>query len=195
MPVTAATLGSLELATLVGDKFMGEPRNETLEGAPLKRKPDLELFDEGEDRKKIKPEVSGNDPPLIEEKSGKDESEEDGESDEDDEGDDYDEDDEAVDEDGEHSHGKSVIDAKGKGIMDEEDKGKGKNLKVENGSDDESADDRDLSDEDSDLSDDPLAEVDLDNILPSRTRRRVSQPGAYLVNDLEDDDDSDDSDV
>ncbi|XP_043723180.1 nucleolin-like [Telopea speciosissima] len=178
---------------------MEEPQKETLEEAPLKRKPDLELFDEDNDRKKVKSEVSGDDPPLIEEKSCKDVSgEADGENDEDDdESDDSDEDDEAVDQDGEHSNGKSVIDAKGKGIMVEEEKGKGKNLKVENGSDDESADERDLSDEDTDLSDDPLAEVDLENVLPSRTRRRVAQPGAYIVNDLggDDDDDSDDSDV
>nr|DAD30451.1 TPA_asm: hypothetical protein HUJ06_009302 [Nelumbo nucifera] len=85
-----------------------------------------------------------------------------------------------------------------KGIM-KVDKGKGK-LEAEDGSDDDDDDDDssdggDHSNDDSDLSDDPLAEVDLDNILPSRTRRRVAEPGAYLVNDLDEDDDSDDSDA
>ncbi|CAN7040530.1 unnamed protein product, partial [Brassica oleracea var. botrytis] len=53
----------------------------------------------------------------------------------------------------------------------------------------------------SSTSDDPLAEVDLDNILPSRTRRRSIQPGVYISNDCgggnnnEDDDSSDDSDA
>ncbi|CAN6884946.1 unnamed protein product, partial [Brassica oleracea] len=35
----------------------------------------------------------------------------------------------------------------------------------------------------SSTSDDPLAEVDLDNILPSRTRKRSIQPGVYISND------------
>ncbi|XP_043703784.1 histone H2A.Z-specific chaperone CHZ1-like isoform X2 [Telopea speciosissima] len=170
---------------------MAEPVKE----APVKRKPELELVDEVDNPKKIKPEVSGNDPPLIEEKSSKDDSEAEanGENDEDDDDDDDDEDDEIVDENGEHSNGKSVIDSKGKGIM-VEDKGKGK-LKVENRSEDDSSDDGNPSDEDTDLSDDPLAEVDLENIIPLRTRRRVAQPGAYIVNDPDGDDDSDDSDA
>ncbi|XP_043704263.1 histone H2A.Z-specific chaperone CHZ1-like [Telopea speciosissima] len=172
---------------------MAELVKETLEEAHVKRKSDLELLDEDDNPKKIKPEVSGNNPPLIEEKSSKNDSdaEANGGNDEDEYGDDSD--DEVVDENGEHSNGKSVIDSKGKGIM-VEDKEKGK-LKVENRSEDDSSDDGNPSDEDTDLSDDPLAEVDLENILPLRTRRRVAQPGAYIVNDLGDDDDSDDSDA
>ncbi|CAN8293901.1 unnamed protein product [Cochlearia groenlandica] len=99
------------------------------------------------------------------------------------------------------------IDRKGKGIS-REDKGKGKLIEFDE-SDDEEDDSDDDEDEDggdeyddSDLSDDPLAEVDLDNILPSRTRRRSIQPGVYISNDRcgnnnnnEDDDSSDDSDA
>lgn len=96
------------------------------------------------------------------------------------------------------------VDRKGKGIS-REDKGKGKMIEVEES--DESDDDDDEDDEDgdeydeSDLSDDPLAEVDLDNILPSRTRRRSIQPGVFISNDRggvnedDDDDSSDDSDA
>ncbi|KAF8104547.1 hypothetical protein N665_0171s0052 [Sinapis alba] len=91
------------------------------------------------------------------------------------------------------------IDRKGKGIS-REDKGKGKLIEVDES--DDSDDDDDEYDE-SDLSDDPLAEVDLDNILPSRTRRRSNQPGVYISNDRfgnhevddDDDDSSDDSDA
>jgi len=62
--------------------------------------------------------------------------------------------------------------------------------------DDDSENGSDVSGGESDLSDDPLAEVDLDNILPSRTRRRTVQPGVYIANDLRNnDDDSDDSDA
>ena len=94
------------------------------------------------------------------------------------------------------------VDRKGKGIS-REDKGKGKMIEVEE-SDDTDDDDEDDEDGDeydeSDLSDDPLAEVDLDNILPSRTRRRSIQPGVYISNDRsgnheDDDDSSDDSDA
>ena len=54
--------------------------------------------------------------------------------------------------------------------------------------------------DDDELVEDPLAEVDLSNILPSRTRRRAPpQPGAYLVAPedaaAEDDDEDDDADV
>lgn len=86
-------------------------------------------------------------------------------------------------------NGEVVVDRKGKGIL------------IEDGEDEDSSDDDDnssdggsQSDEDSDLSDDPLTEVDLDNILPSRTRRRVIQPGEFIANDLDDDDDSDSDD-
>ncbi|OMO85517.1 hypothetical protein CCACVL1_10141 [Corchorus capsularis] len=64
--------------------------------------------------------------------------------------------------------------------------------------DDDSSDGGNESGVESDLSDDPLAEVDLDNILPSRTRRRTVQPGVYIAKDggsNADADDSDDSDA
>lgn len=96
------------------------------------------------------------------------------------------------------------IDRKGKGIS-REDKGKGKLIEVDESDDSDDDDDDDDEDGDeydeSDLSDDPLAEVDLDNILPSRTRRRSIQPGVYISNDRsgnhedDDDDSSDDSDA
>ncbi|KAM5582101.1 protein bfr2 [Rosa sericea] len=125
-----------------------------------------------------------------------------------DEEEEYDDDDEEEEEDGEESNGKSVVDRKGKGIM-RDDKGKGILIEEEDEDGEEDSDDDDSSsddggsefeDGDSDLSDDPLAEVDLDNILPSRTRRRQVQPGVYIRNDNNanhnnnEDDDSDDSD-
>ncbi|XP_010494708.1 PREDICTED: nucleolin-like [Camelina sativa] len=112
---------------------------------------------------------------------------------EDEEEDDEEEDEEEVEE---------VVDRKGKGIS-REDKGKGKLIEVDSSDDEEDDSDDDDEgfgeDDESDFSDDPLAEVDLDNILPSRTRRRSSQPGVYISNDVsnrgEDDDSSDDSDA
>ncbi|KAK9678097.1 hypothetical protein RND81_11G187900 [Saponaria officinalis] len=95
-------------------------------------------------------------------------------------------------------NGKDLIDRKGKGILIEEDDD-------DDDDDDDGGDDSDsdsdsdsgigdgLSDE-SDFADDPLAEVDLDNILPCRTRRKTIHPGVYLANDLPPDDDSDDTD-
>eukprot|EP00262_Sarcandra_glabra_P006973 TRINITY_DN19535_c0_g1_i1.p1 TRINITY_DN19535_c0_g1~~TRINITY_DN19535_c0_g1_i1.p1 ORF type:complete len:175 (+),score=73.35 TRINITY_DN19535_c0_g1_i1:104-628(+) len=173
---------------------MSEIKEETLENPPLlsKRKGDLECLES--DKKKKKPEISDISPPLIEENIEEDEIEDEDDEEDEEDDDDEDEEDEEDDEDEDKdkeaaSNGNAAVD-KGKGIM-KEDKGKGK-LKVEEGCEDGDggADD----DDDSDLSDDPLAEVDLNNILPSRTRRRVAQPGAYLVNDLDgEDDDSDDS--
>ena len=53
----------------------------------------------------------------------------------------------------------------------------------------------DDEDDGGDLSDDSLHEVDPSNILPSRTRRRTSQPGNYQYTNVSgDDDDDDDSD-
>ncbi|KAG8391168.1 hypothetical protein BUALT_Bualt01G0159700 [Buddleja alternifolia] len=82
-----------------------------------------------------------------------------------------------------------VVDRKGKGIM-KDDKGKGKMLEESEDDDsdgDDSSDDSDsdFSDglDDSDVEDDPLAEVDLDNILPSRTRQRRAQPGLRISSD------------
>lgn len=103
----------------------------------------------------------------------------------------FDEDDEEEDEDyddeeeEEEDRGR-VVDVKGKSIL-KDDKGKGKGkLIVDEDDDDSDSDETDDTDtsgsdgdvqsgSDSDLSDDPLAEVDLDNILPSRTRRRRPQ--------------------
>lgn len=123
----------------------------------------------------------------------KEEEIEDGDDDDDEESEEEEEDDE--EEETEASNGK------GKGVIREEDyKGKGKSKIVEESSSDSDSDsDFDGSgggegDNDSDFSDDPLAEVDLDNILPSRTRRKAAQPGAYLTNDMDDDDDDNDED-
>ncbi|KAL4377794.1 hypothetical protein GQ457_02G012640 [Hibiscus cannabinus] len=95
-----------------------------------------------------------------------------------------DEDDDYEDEDGgeeEEENGSTPVDRKGKGILIEE----------ENDSDDEEEDDDDDSSDggsesegESDLSDDPLAEVDLDNILPLRTRRRVVRPGVHIAKEV-----------
>ena len=115
------------------------------------------------------------------------EVEDDDDDDDDEEEEEYEDEDEDDDEDSENGDEKAVVDRKGKGIM-RADKGKGKLIEEEN-DDDEDDDDSDsdigsdVSDGESDLSDDPLAEVDLDNILPSRTRRRTVQPGIHIAND------------
>ncbi|XP_015893865.2 uncharacterized protein LOC107427966 [Ziziphus jujuba] len=119
-----------------------------------------------------------------------------------------DEEGEEDDVDGEESNGKAEADRKGKGVMRDE-KGKGKLIaeeeEEEDEDDDEDSDDdssdggSEFEDGDSDLSDDPLAEVDLDNILPSRTRRKQVQSGVYISSDVvgndNGEDDSDDSDA
>ncbi|KAI3503633.1 hypothetical protein L1887_32079 [Cichorium endivia] len=109
-------------------------------------------------------------------------------SDEEDEEEDYegvdDSDSDDHEDDAEHHNGEAEIDRKGKGVM-KDDKGKGKMIE-ESEEEDSSDDNHELgseSDGDSDLSDDPLAEVDLDNILPSRTRSRVVRPGVSISND------------
>ncbi|KAJ0988756.1 hypothetical protein J5N97_007112 [Dioscorea zingiberensis] len=93
------------------------------------------------------------------------------------------------------------IDRKGKGVITAVNKGKG--IMVVEDEEDDSDDEDSSSDESSggvgvgnedgsDFDDDPLAEVDLDNILPSRTRRRAPPaPGAYLVVDQDEDEDDD----
>ncbi|KAF5456965.1 hypothetical protein F2P56_021110 [Juglans regia] len=117
---------------------------------------------------------------------------------EDEDEDDYDdeeEDEEDEDEDGEDGNGKVEVDQRGKGIV-RDDKGKGKLILEDDDDDDDEDDGSDISNGESDLSDDPLAEVDLDNILPSRTRKRTIQPGVYIASDLgNNDDDSDGSDA
>ncbi|KAL2234142.1 UNVERIFIED_CONTAM: hypothetical protein Sindi_1146400 [Sesamum indicum] len=115
--------------------------------------------------------------------------EEDGEEDEDEE--DYNaEQDEDGDEETEN------VDRKGKGIMTDP-KGKGKMVEESEdddseGDDDDDDDSSDDSDSDfsdgldeSDMEDDPLAEVDLGNILPSRTRQKHVQPGVRIISDPE----------
>jgi hypothetical protein len=74
------------------------------------------------------------------------------------------------------------VDRKGKGILIEE----GDEDDDDDGSELEGGDDSEEAEED-----DPLAEVDLDNILPSRTRRKVVHPGVYIAASADDDDDSD----
>ncbi|MED6171200.1 hypothetical protein PIB30_038532 [Stylosanthes scabra] len=122
-----------------------------------------------------------------------------GEEEEEDDDDDDDEDDE--DDEEEEDNADAEVDRKGKGVL-RDDKGKGKLIVEEEDDDDDSDDDSDVdgvSDDESDFSDDPLAEVDLNNILPSRTRRRTFQPGLHIpskpVNFAADDDDDDDSDA
>ncbi|XVE84225.1 hypothetical protein DITRI_Ditri16bG0153500 [Diplodiscus trichospermus] len=112
------------------------------------------------------------------------------EEEEEDDDDDYEDDDDEHDE--EEENGNATVDRKGKGILIEEEK----QSSVDD--DGDSSGGGDESEYESDLSDDPLAEVDLDNILPSRTRRRVVQPGVYIARDVGnngDEDDSDDSDA
>jgi len=120
------------------------------------------------------------------------------------------EDDDDDDDDDDGDEEEEEEDRKGKGIS-REDKGKGKMVQEDedddDDSDDDSDDDDDASDDDgSDFSDDPLTEVDLNNILPSRTRGRAGaasagvriadDPGKAAVGGLgDDDDDSDDSDA
>jgi hypothetical protein len=75
---------------------------------------------------------------------------------------------------------KEKADVKGKGKKKADDEsGSG----AENGADDD----------DSELSEDPLEEVNPDNILSSRTRRRTAQPVSYDFGsgDLDEDEDSD----
>ncbi|CAI9106066.1 OLC1v1005124C1 [Oldenlandia corymbosa var. corymbosa] len=108
----------------------------------------------------------------AEEAQGGDEDNEDEDEDEDEyEFDDSDEsDDDDDDDDDDHSNGNAeTVDRKGKGIMID-DKGKGK--MIEESDEDSIKGGIESDDDDGDLSDDPLAEVDLDNILPTRTRSR-----------------------
>ncbi|KAL9670964.1 hypothetical protein QQ045_008527 [Rhodiola kirilowii] len=134
---------------------------------PSKRKPDSCLLDADDSSKKLKTEIEMPGEPLASEVEEEDDD----------------------DDQEEHSNGEAEIDRKGKGIMIRDDKGKGKMVQEdesddEDDNDDDSSDDDDYSsdeEDDSDLSDDPLDEVDLDNILPSRTRRRaVSYSGISL---------------
>lgn len=158
-------------------------------GIPPKRKTELTFVDEqdiADNGKKQRSENSSADKNCSETKI--DEEDDDEEEDYEQE-DDEDEDDEDEDFDEEHSNGEVVeVDRKGKGILREDKKGKGK--LIQESDDDDSSDDDgggggESDGNSSDLSEDPLAEVDLDNILPSRTRRRSTafHPGVCLSKD------------
>lgn len=187
---------------------MGEVNNETLDEAALleKRKSnqESEVEDGGGRPKKPKtdsvtetgtlnaaPEAKGEAHGNEEEgEEGKD-SEEVGEGGEAEEEEEEDGDSE-ISEEGEEG----TDDCIGKGIT-KLDKGKGiLEVEEESDSDDCSDDDSDASDEDSDLSEDSLLEVDLNNILPSRTRRHVTPHSPSIpVTEFDNDSDSDDSDA
>lgn len=146
--------------------------------SPLKRKPQDIPAEEAiakshEDDVNKKQKLSSTDSSLAQEnKIDVDEEDE-----EEDDEDDY----EGEIEEDEQSNGEPEVDRKGKGIL-RDDKGKGKLIED---SDDDSSDFGSESDVDSDtdLSDDLLAEVDLGNIIPSRTRRRTHQSGLKISDD------------
>ncbi|KAG6408552.1 hypothetical protein SASPL_131565 [Salvia splendens] len=155
-------------------------------------------LDDSSKRQKIEVPTSKNGSvPLVADDAAKSEehvnavvaaAEEDEEDDEDEE--DYTaEQDEDADEDanGEASRkGKGiVVDRKGKGKMIEDSDNDDSDGHVDDDDDSSDDSDSDFSDglDESDLEDDPLAEVDLDNILPSRTRRSRAQPGVRFSND------------
>ncbi|XP_030539571.2 acidic leucine-rich nuclear phosphoprotein 32 family member B [Rhodamnia argentea] len=130
--------------------------------------------------------VDADAPVEVEEEE---EEEEDGDYDDDDEEEDDDDDDDEEEEDAGDAGGEVYV--KGKGTL-KDDKGKGKMIVEEEDEDsgDSSSDDYGSvgvpSESDSDLSDDPLAEVDMDNILPSRTRQRTARPGVFIAGDRKD---------
>ncbi|XP_022751835.1 glutamic acid-rich protein-like [Durio zibethinus] len=167
---------------------------------PVKRKPDVTSQDQENVPKS--PKLQANDETIQAkegnyssenhalEPSGNNEEPGIDSEDEEDDDDDYEDSDDEHDE--EEENGNAAVDRKGKGILIEE--------KKDNSDDDatDSSDGGNKSEGESDLSDDPLAEVDLDNILPSRTRRRVVPPGVYIAKDVGnngDGGDSDDSDA
>ncbi|XP_048434749.1 transcription initiation factor TFIID subunit 11 isoform X3 [Pyrus x bretschneideri] len=175
---------------------MAETKDQGEPTFPAKRKPDLSCGDQPDcPNKTQKLEVPDDSPSAAEAKSQTPENfknnssageektckfEANADLEDEDEEEDYEEE----EEEDEKSNGKAEMDRKGKGIM-RDDKGKGKLVEEDDDdSDDDSSDGgSEFEDGDSDLSDDPLAEVDLDNILPSRTRRRQVQPGVYIAND------------
>ncbi|KAL1820143.1 hypothetical protein ACET3Z_015012 [Daucus carota] len=166
---------------------------------PPKRKPEEQdaLIHSDSATKKPKPEALLEskviETKVIETKVIEEQHIEDEDTEEDEE--EYEEEEEDEDDDEENSNGEAEVDVKGKGIM-KEDKGKGKLIEESEDDEDDSSDgaaDVFGSDDesDSDLSEDPLAEVDLDNILPSRTRsRRGASRGVVIGNS--DDKDNDD---
>ncbi|WOL00969.1 histone H2A.Z-specific chaperone CHZ1-like [Canna indica] len=171
----------------------GEPKSQTVEpeSSPLpppKRKCDAQSLEEGEGEqtKKHQKLVIASDPLPQPEDPPKDDAGQ-GEATEEDAG----------------LNGN----VKGKGVLTAVDKGKGilveEEREEEEEEDDEDSDDSsDVGsgdeiggdgDDDSDYVDDPLAEVDLDNILPSRTRRRDPPPPGAFFDPEQDENDSDDS--
>lgn len=128
--------------------------------------------------------VLENEDNEVEDQDGEDYEDEEEEEDEDE-----DEDGEEDSDDDDSDANAEIVDRKGKGIM-KDDKGKGKLVEVSQDSSDSGSE----SDADSDLSDDPLAEIDFDNILPSRTRRHVVRPGIHISKDQGTKEDEDDSD-
>ncbi|RWW52879.1 hypothetical protein BHE74_00040662 [Ensete ventricosum] len=178
-----------------------EPRPLTLKPEsnplpPCKRKPDSEALveEEGEEETKHqKLEVASDPAPPTQDGANEDAAKDKAEN-------------EPADANGDRN---AAVD-KGKGVLTAVDKGKGLVVEEEGEEEEEEAegDDKDSDDssdvgsgdefvgeedDDSDFVDDPLAEVDLDNILPLRTRRREPPPpGAYFDPD-QDEDDGDDS--
>lgn len=179
---------------------------------PIKRKPEVmpqdidnitEVGDELSKKKKLDiPSVDEDElmPRDVEDSKGVSEAENSGtqlneevevedEDDEDeDEEEDYEDDDEDEDGSEQSNDGPEVNDPKGKGILKDE-KGKGKLIEESEDSDDSGTG---SSDGESDLSDDPLTEVDLNNILPSRTRSCAVKPRASISIDGRSKDDKDD---
>ncbi|CAH9088963.1 unnamed protein product [Cuscuta epithymum] len=171
---------------------MAEVRNDQEERAlPLKRKPQpdpivavaTKSLNDDESIKKAKLEKSvaavasdsDAEDKLIGEGSQRDDSSvNDDEGEEDEEDYDVEEEDDAEDE--ELSNGVTEIDRKGKGILIEEpvDDSDGESGSSASGSDYSTDGESCPSD------DDPLAEIDLENILPSRTRRRTVHPGVRI---------------
>ncbi|CAH9068146.1 unnamed protein product [Cuscuta europaea] len=168
---------------------MAEIRNDQEECAlPLKRKPQPDsivavatksLNDDGS-IKKAKLEkpvavVASAEDKLVGEGSQREDSSVNDDEGEDDE-DDYKVEEEDDSEDEELSNGVTEIDRKGKGILIEEPVDESD---CESGSS-ASGSDYSTNGESCPSDDDPLAEIDLDNILPSRTRRRTVHPGVRI---------------
>ncbi|XP_010929639.1 uncharacterized protein [Elaeis guineensis] len=171
------------MAEAEGDEQNLEPQHDP--PALAKRKPVSDCVEEGEEEEEEERKTKL--PKLDITAPLQDDDEDD---DEDGEDDDYEE---GADDDGEEGdpNGNAATD-EGKGVVAAVDKGKGK-MVVEEEDDEDSDDSRDddssggrgdEGDDDSDFSDDPLAEVDLSNILPARTRRRAAtQQGIRFVAD------------
>lgn len=171
-----------------------EVKNDMDGTLPIKRKPEVmsqdidnitEVGDELSKKQKLDtPSVDEDElmPQDVEDSKGVSEAEKSGTLEEveveDEDEEDEDEEDYEDDEDGseQSNDGPEVNDPKGKGIL-KDDKGKGKLIEESEDSGDSGTG---SSDGESDLSDDPLTEVDLNNILPSRTRSCAVKPRASI---------------